>query len=379
MAGGFSASGGQTSREDVIQVGIGRMSKAKAPGFDVTVVIPVWDAYTAFVEEAVLSLADQGPVRIKLVVIDDASTDPVPPLPHHATVVRTGARLSVGAARNIGLDVAETPFVLFLDADDIVVPGTIPLLRSRLQARPELSAAACVPVAWDPRTGAVWPLRFPSRLTQAAARWPALYRAYAALANRTPTTGCVLMRTDLARSAGGFTDANFAEDWPLNVGLAFRGPIEFLPVPGRYLRVHPRSLRSRPLSRVQVRRGFDLMYGRLKRDPATPALVRGLLPLLALHYEFQVRRLTPGGLMRPGQALAALGEVPPPRVIREGVAVLAPEFPGGIERGHTHFGARVREGLSLLTGQSRSVAPRPRPRTPLLSEQPGLVSIGDQT
>jgi glycosyl transferase family 2 len=305
----------------------GRMPEAMAAGTQVTVVIPVWDEYTAFVEEAVLSLAGQGPVLIRLVVIDNASTVPIPPLPLHSTIVRTAERLSVGAARNIGLRLAETPFVSFLDADDIVMPGTIPLLVSRLLARPELTAAACAPLAWDPDTGTVWPLTFPSPRTLRVARWPAFYRVYAAAANRIPTTGCVVMRTDLARSAGGFSDANFAEDWPLNVGLAFRGPIELLPVPGRRLRVHPRSLRSRPLSRAEVRRGFDLTYRRLKLDPATPALVRRLLRLLALHHAFQVRRLTPGGVLRPGRALVALSDAPSRRVMRGAQVAVAVAVP----------------------------------------------------
>jgi hypothetical protein len=95
-----------------------------------------------------------------------------------------------------------------------------------------------------------------------------------------------------------------------------------LRVPERYLRVHPPSLRSQPLTRAEVRRGFALMSA-LEARPATPALVRRLLSVLELHYEVQVRRLAPDGLLRPGYALAALSGVPPQRGIRERVVSLA--------------------------------------------------------
>ena len=101
----------------------------------VTVVIPVWDEYVAFLEDAVRSVAEQRAMHVRLVIVDNASTTPLPHFPLPVEIVRTAERLSVGAARNIGLDLAESQFILFLDADDVMASGTIALLLSRLRAR----------------------------------------------------------------------------------------------------------------------------------------------------------------------------------------------------------------------------------------------------
>jgi glycosyltransferase involved in cell wall biosynthesis len=272
-----------------------------------TVVIPVWDQYVLTVRDAVESVLDQE-AHAAVIVVDNASSELLPALPPGVDIMRLPERLSAGAARNAGLSQVRTEFVLFLDADDIVLEGTLRLLLSRMTARPALSACACSVLAWNAATGQVRPLDFPSGRTRLVARWPRGYHLYAAMANRMPTTGCVIMRTVTAVNAGGFTDSDFAEDWALNIGLAFRGPIEFLRSHGRLLRVHAKSLRARPRSRAEVARAFELVRRRVKGDPAAPVSVRLGFSLLALYHSRQVRRVTPGGTTTPGAALAALGD-----------------------------------------------------------------------
>jgi hypothetical protein len=285
---------------------VGRRSSRRV----VTVVIPVWDDYAAVVEEAVESVRLQD-LEASILVVDNASRRPLPWFPPDVTTVRLAERLSVGAARNVGLALVRTDCVLFLDADDVLTPGTLSLLVGGLAAAPSSAACCCGVVAWNAGSGQVARLDFPSRFTRAMARWATGYRLYAAFRNRMPTTGCVLMRTSFARAAGGFTDAEFAEDWPLNVGLAFRGRIRFLDPVGRQLRVHPTSLRARRRSRVEVAGAYALLRRRLASDRATPVLLRLALPLLALHHAWQVRRLTPDGVMGPGRALALVGDPGP--------------------------------------------------------------------
>jgi glycosyl transferase family 2 len=280
-----------------------------SPG--ITVVIPVWDQYVKVVGHAVESVLRQSGVTPVVLVVDNASTQPLPTFPPVVRVERLRSRVSVGAARNAGLALVRTEFMLFMDADDIMVDGTLTLLLSQLRATAHASACCCALVAWNPCTGRIVPLRFPSRRTMVLARWPTLYRTYAVLANRMPTTGCVLMRTALAREAGGFGDGDYAEDWPLNVALAFRGSIEFLPFQGRLLRVHSGSLRSRPWGRDDVARGFAMLRGRLRSDPTTPWLVRLGLPIIAVHHWWQVRRLTRGGTIESGLAVRIVGRVRP--------------------------------------------------------------------
>ena len=276
----------------------------------VTVVIPVWDDYASVVEEAVESVRLQG-MEVSILIVDNASRRPLPWLAPDVTTVRLFERVSVGTARNVGLSLVHTEYVLFLDADDVLAAGTLLLLVEGLASAPSSAACCCGVVAWNARNGRVARLDFPSRFTRAMARWATGYRLYAALGNRMPTTGCVLMRTSVARAAGGFTDAEFAEDWPLNVGLAFRGRIRFLDPVGRQLRVHATSLRARRRSRMEVARAYALLRGRLESDHATPALLRFALPLLALHHAWQVRRLTPGGTTAPARTPALVGDPGP--------------------------------------------------------------------
>ena len=103
------------------------------------------------------------------------------------------------------------------------------------------------------------------------------------MANRMPTTGGgVIMQRRDGRECRRFRNSDFAEDWALNIGLAFRGPIEFLLSHGRLLRVHAKSLRARPRSRAEVARAFELVQRRVKGDPAAPMSVRLSFLLLAL-------------------------------------------------------------------------------------------------
>jgi glycosyltransferase involved in cell wall biosynthesis len=284
----------------------------------ITVVIPVWDDYAGVVEDAIATVcAQEEPAEV--VVVDNASSTALPSFDGPVTALRLPQRRSVGAARNAGLELVRTKFVLFLDADDVIEQDTLSLLLSRLEDDPRLVACSCGVVAWNAATGRTQKLPFPSRLTRIVARWPGAYRFYAALDNRMPTTGCVLMRTEAVRTAGGFSDADFAEDWPLNVTLAFRGPIAFVVRPGRMLRVHASSLRASPRSRAQVSRSFDLVLERVRNDRATPPLVRAVLPLLALRYAWSVRRLTPRGSTVPGPAFRAVGDSGPLRPARHAV------------------------------------------------------------
>jgi Glycosyl transferase family 2 len=282
-------------------------TKTEAPEPELTVVIPVWDEYVRTVGEAVASVLAQ-PVRSAVLVVDNASSEPLPPFPPPVATVRLPVRVSAGAARNVGLLRVRSELVLFLDADDLVLAGTLELLLARMRARPALTACACRVLGWNAATGRRRPLDFPSRRTRLLSRWPRTYAVYAALGNRMPTTGCVVMRAAAAVEAGGFVDGNFAEDWALNAGLAFRGPIEFLPGHGRLLRVHAQSLRARPLARAEVAAAFGRARERFRADPAAPAAVRLGASLLALHHRRQVRRATPGGTSLPGPALLALGD-----------------------------------------------------------------------
>jgi GT2 family glycosyltransferase/glycosyltransferase involved in cell wall biosynthesis len=100
---------------------------------DVTVVIPLHN-YAHYIEEALDSALAQTVKVLDVIVIDDASTDDslkvaVAWARRHAgrfnriAVLRNRSNVGLGPTRNTGIDAADTPFVMLLDADNRLLPS----------------------------------------------------------------------------------------------------------------------------------------------------------------------------------------------------------------------------------------------------------------
>ena len=275
----------------------------------VTVVVPVWDRYCSFLSECLESVLSQEGERPRVIVVDNASQEPLPPLPPEVEVLRTPARLSVGGARNFSLSRVGTSELVFCDADDRLLPGSVSFLRQRMADRPELVACVGRSVSWDPRTDEQVVLeRSPKPIVFRVAR----HRRSFALANLRfncfPVVGAIL-RTAAVENASGFGDSNVGEDWILGTQLAFRGPIEFHERPTFVRRVHSGSLWYRPHTETDYLRRCELLRARVRSDPAIPVWVKASLPILALVHRLDVRRSTRGGTIEPEHPLLESREV----------------------------------------------------------------------
>ncbi len=100
----------------------------RVPSPVVTVIVPGRDV-AAFAEESLASLRAQTFDRWRAVLVDDGSVDDTRHLFAEAAasdprfdLIRHDRPRGLGAARNAGLDLVETPFVAFLDADDRFTP-----------------------------------------------------------------------------------------------------------------------------------------------------------------------------------------------------------------------------------------------------------------
>jgi hypothetical protein len=248
---------------------------------EISVVIPVWDAYARRLPSALASLDDQG-VALAVIVIDNASTTPLPEAPR-ATVLRLERRVSVGAARNAGLAAVTSAFVCFLDADDQLLPGTLARMRARLAARPSAVVAVAGCEAWIEDTGERVAWGWPRPLAYRLARHRRVFTMVTALRNAYPTTGA-LMRTAAIRAAGGFADADHEEDWLPAVALAARGDVDLDPEPGRRCRICERSLYGAGAHMATMRANRRELRRALRRDPRTRALaLAGAWALAAAH------------------------------------------------------------------------------------------------
>ena len=110
---------------------------------EVTVIVPLHN-YAKLVTEALDSVRAQTLEALDLVVVDDASTDKSlsvalewaranAPRFNRILVLRNLTNAGLGFTRNVGFDVAETPYVLPLDADNRLRPACCETLLSALR------------------------------------------------------------------------------------------------------------------------------------------------------------------------------------------------------------------------------------------------------
>jgi glycosyltransferase involved in cell wall biosynthesis len=243
----------------------------------VTVVIPAWSTYAGpELVEAVASVRRQS-VPAEVIVVDNASEVPLPPLDGVA-LVRLARRQSTGAARNAGLAGVRTPYVVFLDADDLLLDGALAALVLGLDADDERAVHTLSIV--DGLTGGRY--RSPRGPARALSRAAALFALVNAVWSLLPTQGCTIMRTGDVRACGGYGDSDHGEDWALAVSLAFRGSVSFDSRPGLLYRRRPDSPGATGLSGRVLLDNARGVRNRIRQDVAIPAWVRVLLPLIAV-------------------------------------------------------------------------------------------------
>ena len=231
----------------------------------ITVVIPVWDGYVRFLGETLESLERQDP-RPEIVLVDNASRVPV--AAEGCEVVRSQARLSRGAARNLGLSAVETELVLFWDADDHLCDGALAEMAAALER--DVRLVGCQVIEQGSRRLHRWP-------PASTLRWSRHPRSFALLEliwPRFPVTGS-MMRTSEVREIGGYSDSSQSEHWPLAAALAARGRIRILERPGIEYRIHEGAEGSRSEMLKEGARGRRAV----RSDVAADRLVRLLAPL----------------------------------------------------------------------------------------------------
>lgn len=190
----------------------------------ISVIIPC-HGQTHFLGEALESALTQEGVPCEVIVVNDGSPDTAA---LEAVITPYRGRITylplehqgVSAARNAGLATARGEFVVFLDADDRLLPGALACGTAALEAHPECGLTWGTNRTMD-EDGTPLPYH-PSPLP-ATLDYRSLLRG-----NYIGPPAGVMFRAESLRRVGGFTASMWAaEDWDAYLRIARIAPIHF--------------------------------------------------------------------------------------------------------------------------------------------------------
>jgi len=121
-------------------------SKELRPVAQISVIIPAYNGTSRYLKEAIDSVRAQTLAADEIIVVDDASTDDTGALVHaipQVRYVRHSQNSGQAAARNTGARLAQTPFLAFLDQDDLWEPTFLEETLALLEPATEAALVHC--------------------------------------------------------------------------------------------------------------------------------------------------------------------------------------------------------------------------------------------
>lgn len=233
-----------------------------------SIIIPAFNA-ERFLRQTVSSICEQDVVDWELIIVDDGSNDSTPHICDELANADSRVRVihqpnkGLSGARNAGFKASSlhTDFLLFIDADDVLLPAALTTLLSVARHVPHAPAVYgdCSYISGDGRDiGDPFPPRRIIRDSHALQPAPAIpgvgfspSRTFAA-GNCISSTGQVLIRRWALGKTGVFDEAlSPVADWDLWLRLSDGvGPLAFTSSQVMAYRVHGYSM-SRHLPRMR--------------------------------------------------------------------------------------------------------------------------------
>jgi glycosyltransferase involved in cell wall biosynthesis len=237
-------------------------------------IIPAFNA-ERFLPRTVASIREQTVVDWELTIVDDGSSDSTPRICDEAALADPRVRVihqsntGLAAARNVGFSAssANTEFLLFIDADDLLLPNAVATLLAVAEALPNAPAVYgdCTYIADDGRElGDLFPERRVIRDAHAASNASDVAGVRVsppytfAVGNCISSTGQVLIRRWALEQAGVFDEAlSPVADWDLWLRMSEKaGHLAFVDKQVMAYRVHGTSMSQH---RPKMRRAEALM------------------------------------------------------------------------------------------------------------------------
>jgi hypothetical protein len=236
----------------------------------VSVVVPAYN-YGRFLDDCVRSVLDQEGVDVDVLIIDDASSDDTAARatslaardPRVRVVLHATNRGHI-ATFNEGLFAVSGEYVVLLDADDMLPPGSLARAASLLEVNPGVGFVYGRPQTFEDR-----PPRSSNDQVQGWSIWEGhdwLRQRCQSGANPIATPE-VVMRTSVMRDTGGMkADLPHTGDFELWMQLAARAGVGRVNGPPQgYYRIHPdsmqRTIYAGVLVDLQARRAaFDRLF-----------------------------------------------------------------------------------------------------------------------
>lgn len=278
------------------------------PGARVTVVIPCFN-YAAYLAQAVRSALSQTDVDVDVIVVDDASNDESLVVARalasddsRVTVLANSVNLGPVDTFNRGLASASGEYLVRLDADDMLTPGSLQRAVAVMQAHPSvglvyghpihfsgsvLPAPRVHPTAWTIWTGQDW----------VAAR--------AIDGTNSITSPEVLMRRAVVDRVGGQRRLDHTHDMEMWLRIAVYSDVAYVNgVDQAWHREHPASLSTKAddpsVILHEIRAAFDVLFKYVEADlPKSELLAQASRRATALQALAQARRLLDRGIRGP--------------------------------------------------------------------------------
>lgn len=206
------------------------------PMTDITVIIPTRNR-RALLARTLHAVLTQLEVNLAVIVVDDGSADGTEAMVRsigdpRVTLVRHGASRGVSAARNTGIEMATSPWLAFLDDDDLWAPTKLRLQLDALSSDSGARWSCTGAVGIDTDCNVLWWSEPPN----------ALHVENLLLnLNVIPGGGSgVVAARDLTSQVGGFDEAlsNLA-DWDFYIRLGLSSPPAVVPLPLVGYHIHP--------------------------------------------------------------------------------------------------------------------------------------------